>query len=166
MGDYTTHTIDTVARSIDGVITRSVDADDPFATDQIRMVSEHLRFLRERGGLAELRARHELRIYIDMARGVDALASIDGGAALIRRATEVMKDPFAGLPTLDRTAGMLREALSAAARNGLDRAAERVIMDRSADLVALQRWFFGPMGWDPDIAEVDSPFARGTTGGR
>lgn len=164
MGDYTTHTIETVARSVNSVITKSVDPSDPFARDQIRLVSEHLRFMRERGTLAELRARHELRIYVGMAQEVDAVVSLDAIADSICRGIAVMQDPFAGLHAIDRATGSLRELLSSAVRRGIEPEAARVIMAHSADLIALQRWFFGPMGWDPDIDEVDSPvpIASGT----
>jgi hypothetical protein len=160
MADYTTNTINTIVRSLETAVIPRVDPTDPFAVDQVRMVLSHIKFLEERATRIGSRARLELKGYVAMAQEVALTLTEDGDALTsltdaLTAGTRALNDPFTSVEELDRATGAIRTVLSRLARfRTLDAEATRIVCTASHAIVNMQRAYYGPMEWDPDVAAI------------
>jgi hypothetical protein len=160
MADYTDNALLASIKALDQVVLPAVDPADPLASEQLRLVSGFLKFLRSR--LPHWHARHhfELGHYLDLARQLTEEASNVSGevslrlhAALelaqavrtqeapsiqnVREATEALAAPIAAL-----------SRLAAGASPALRRRVEQKVMAASKRWVDMQRAWFLPQGFE------------------
>lgn len=166
MADHTRNTLGAATKALTDVIAPSVDAADPLAREQLKLVVAYLEFVRDRIDLMHDRARFELGHAIDMASAVSRHRSAlpdglveqltrraDEGVALLARADAATTELVASRAELD---AHLRDAVrvAGAADDPAAREVERAVLDLSGERIGMERAWYLPLGLDPRPAEV------------
>ena len=161
MSDAITSRLTACITSLDTVVAPAVDAGDPLATEQVRLVSRYIRFTGDRLDFLTERSYFELRIHLRMGGEVAALLRDAGrpDAELdraIAAATAVQDGPRARPSHVDDATATLKTAISRLARqsagwegDATGRAIAIAILDASQPMVDLHRVWFAPLGLEP-----------------
>lgn len=166
--DLTENDLRAAIKALADVVAPAVDPSDAIANEQLRLVTEYLRFLRQRVDLLHRRDRTELGHQLDMAHALLALdapcspglrhslqSSTDAGARLFdaAAATGVQhKTATAAIAAAVRECVRECAAWPAPARDRW----ERCVLDTSAARVAFEQAWYLPLGFEPAPAEVPS----------
>ncbi len=166
MADHTLNALRAAARAMDEVVIGAVDPTHPLAGEQARLVAKYLKLFVERNDLAYDRNRFELRHYLDLARALAAdAASVSPAIAqafdgAIAEGQRLYDSPGARLPALQEATRRLAGIAVALVRTAAEAEApvrhriEARVLDAAAALLAAQRAWFVPQGWEPDAREV------------
>jgi hypothetical protein len=166
MMDHSDTTLRAAIKALEEVVAPAVDPGDPLAGQQLRLVIDALRFLRDRVDHLHDRERFEVRHHLRLARAVapEAAAASPAAAHALREAIE------AGDAILDRSdartpelraasaalAAELRSLVRDAAGAGADARSriERLIVDGTRERIDADRAWHLPQGFDPDPGGV------------
>ncbi|MGE0233584.1 MAG: hypothetical protein AB7O39_00375 [Flavobacteriaceae bacterium] len=167
MTDCTENDLRAALKALDDVIAPSIDAADPLAGEQLRLVVEYLAFLKSRIEFIADRDRFELAHNIALSRALAADAGkIDAGLAVqLEAAGDMARSVFetagSGSAAMKRSAAMLaaliRELVRKAQHADVDARTriERTVLDVSGARIEFERAWFLPLGLDPAPAEVE-----------
>jgi len=167
MMDHTDDGLAAAIKALDEVVAPAIDAGNPLAVEQLRLVSRFLGFLRTRMPQEHARAHHELRHYLALAGDLVPLAPECASPPVRQRlieavaaATPIADDPLAtaqqlqgGIDTLSASISTLVRHV-AAAPDAVRLPVERAVVRASRSLLDAQRAWFLPMGFEPDPARV------------
>lgn len=166
MADHTDNALRASIKALDEVVAPAVDAANPLAVEQLRLVSRFLGFLRSRLQYQAERERFELRHYLALAntlRGDAALCAptcatligeaIDAGAMLVDRVDASTQDIRAAVDRLTAALGVLVRSV-ADADPALRQRVERAVVAASKSLFDVQRAWYLPIGFEPDPEQV------------
>lgn len=161
MADYTDNGLLASIKALEKVVMPALDGADPLATEQLRLVSGFLKFLRSRMEHGYPRQLFELDHSLRLAQQVAAdatllrspelsqrlAAAVAQGQALAAQAVPLPADVRSAAAELATVvAGVARAA--AVADAPLRRRIERQVMAGSKRWVEMQRAWFAPMGFD------------------
>jgi hypothetical protein len=180
MADHTDNGLRAAIKALDEVVAPAVDASNPLAVEQLRLVSRYLGFLRERLQYQSDRDRYELWHYTTLAQSLLALtqtqtqttsqsrsqsqsqsqsqsAQVDQRLAhAVVAAVPLCEDANVPLATIRAAIGSLTAAISALVRSvghvppSLRTPIERLVLEASKRLLDVQRAFYLPIGFEPD----------------
>lgn len=165
MVDTTDNGFRAAIQSLREIVQPAIDPAHPMAREQVALVIDWLEFQRTRLPMLGERQRAELAANLAMARGIDALALPLGDAALDRYIVEaqfMLDRPASTYREASGILASLEEALGIAVRLAsdlpeLDRAAvERIVVQGSESILALQRAWFVPYGLEADPGSIPS----------
>jgi hypothetical protein len=166
MADHTDNALLAAMKALDEVVAPAVDAANPLAREQLKLVSRYIGFLRTRLQYQAGRDRFELRHYLALARRLSphVLAAAVPGAAVFHRAIDL------GASRVDRTEASTAElraataalstAISMLVRSSAalgpepQRSIEIAVVAASKTLFDVQRAYYLPLGFEPDPALV------------
>jgi hypothetical protein len=166
MLDHSDNGLRAIIKSLRDVVAPALAADDAIARQELHFAQSNLQFLLERIDLIHLRERFTLRHYVTMAKAVrDAAEGKDEintiMAPAITVGDEVLTDPTAGTvayraATSALTAG-LREVIrtSGDVSDPIGARLKRLVVERSEDLIEMNRSWYLPLGFDPAPNEVN-----------
>ncbi len=184
MADHTDNGLRAAIKALDEVVAPAIDASNPLATEQLRLVSRYLGFLRERLHYQSDRERYELWHYTALAQSIltqmqpstqtqSPLAQIQQRLALaVVAAVPLCEDTSVALVKIRAALGPLTSAISALVRSvtnaqpSLRTPIERLVLDASKRLLDVQRAFYLPIGFEPDpslVPTMDSALAARLT---
>lgn len=164
--DLTENDLRAAIKALADVVTPAVDPKDALAIEQLRLVVEYLRFLRQRVDLLHQRDRTELRHQLDMAGALLALEA--PASAGLRQSLQSATETGARLfETAAATGAQIKAATAAIAavvRDSVREAAdwpahardrwEHSVLDASAARVAFEQAWYLPLGFEPAPSEV------------
>ncbi len=161
MADYTDDGLLASIKALEKVVMPALDASDPLATEQLRLVSGFLKFLRSRMEHGYPRQLFELDHSLRLARQVAADAALLDSPEVSQRLTaalaqgQAVAEKAVPLPAEVRSAAAeLATAVAGVARAAavadapLRRRIEQQVMAGSKRWVEMQRAWFAPMGFD------------------
>ena len=168
MADLTDNALRASIKALDEVVAPAIDASNPLAVEQLRLVSRFLGFLRSRLQYQAERERFELRHYLalantlrgDAASGAPPCAALIGeaiaaGAALVDRIDASTQDIRAAVNGLTAALSVLVRSV-ADADPVLRQRVERTVVAASKSLFDVQRAWYLPIGFEPDPDQVPS----------
>jgi hypothetical protein len=171
MADHTDNALRAAIKALDEVVAPAVDASNPLAREQLRLVSRYIAFLRERNHYQADRERFELRHYWALARSLRPHAlgcpipgagafdrAIDAAETLLDNADARAADLRVAIDSLTTAISMLARS-SAAFDADSRREVEAAIVDASKSLFDVQRAFYLPMGFEP-VPDLVPPLAQ------
>lgn len=176
MADYTDNVLRSSIKALDEVIQPALNPNDPLASEQLRLVSGFLKFLRARLDHRQPRHVFELNHYLTMAQDVlndarliseEAASRLD--KAIANAATISLKRDATLADIAGATAGLASSVsgvvrLAATARDDLRRSVEARVVEGSKRWVDMQRAWFLPQGFDlhpGDIPPLEEALASG-----
>ena len=151
--DHSDNALGAAIKALEEVVAPAVDPADPLAAEQLVLVIDSLRFLRERLDHLHDRARFDLRHHLRLAHAIAEDAALDEIAA----ASAVLANPEARTPELREVAAALAAALRNTVRDaGEDtrRRIERAIVAGSRERIQADRAWHLPQGFDPEPGAV------------
>ena len=166
--DHTANTLRAISKALTDVIAPALDPKDPLASEQLRLVSDYVNFMRQRLDHLGERRRFELHQQVQIA---SALVGMMGAAtAATQKALQtslsegrvVLALPGATTAQLTKAtaalAGAIRRLVREAARFSVDarRPIERCVVDASATQIMFERAWYLPLGFEPAAGEVTS----------
>jgi hypothetical protein len=166
MADLTDNGLRASIKALDEVVAPAVDAGNPLAVEQLRLVSRFLGFLRSRLQYQAERDRFELRHYLALAGALraDAAACGPSCATLIADAIDAGTTPFergdASTHEIRSAVERLTAAVSVLVRSVADadptlrQRVERTVVAASKSLFDVQRAWYLPIGFEPDPEQV------------
>ena len=175
MADHTDNQLRAAIKALRDVIAPAVDSADSLATEQLRLVTDYLEFLRERVDLLQDRRDFELRHHLDLARSLThAAAGIDDPALLeleasIERAADVEREHRPRAADVADATAAVAAATTAVLRaaDGWDdtvrRQVEALVIESSDAWIEAERAWFLPFGFDPsptDVLPLEEALAR------
>lgn len=166
MADYTDNAFLASIKALDKVVLPAVDANDPLAAEQLRLVSGFLKFLRTRMPHLDQRHFFELNHYLTLAEDVAADARLVGvevaqrlDAALAQaRAVQASARPDAA--AVQAASAALAAPISALVRSVADaetalrQRVEQKVVAGSRRWVDAQRAWFAPQGFELHADEL------------
>ena len=179
MADYTDNALRSSIKALDQVVLPALNPADPLASEQLRLVSGFLKFLRARLQYWHPRQLFELDHYLAMAREIAADARVLSAEvsarldAAVEKAAAMQRQPLAPVADLAAATAALAAAVSGAARiagtadDELRQRVERRVLEASKRWVDMQRAWFLPQGFDlhpadlPQLEELMSSHAPG-----
>jgi len=163
--DTTENTLRAVLKALDDVIAPAIDPSDGVAREQLRLVTDYIRFVQLRLDHLGDRERFELRHHLGLGRQLQALAA--PASESVRHALDEAIATGAGLLAGTHSMADLRAAnaaLAGAARRlvreaagypaGPRRAIEMTVLDASDARIDFERSWYLPLGFDPAPAEA------------
>ncbi len=169
MIDQTDDGLRAAIKALDEVVAPALDAANPLAVEQLRLVSRFLGFVRSRAEWQLPRDRFELRHQLELARVLHGLAPAEGAvpareglAEAIAAASTLPMQPDAPQAALRAAIDALSAASSVLVRSVADapeavrRPIEREVVRASRSLLDAHRAWFLPMGFEPDASQVPS----------
>lgn len=166
MADHTENTLRAAIKALTDVVAPAIRADDALAQEQLRLVTDYIRFIQQRLDHLAERHRFECTQYLALAQTVlplaasastgvrDGLAAAIAGAEALPGAARLADHREA---TAALTGAIRRLVREAAGYKAEARAAiERAVLDGSAALIDFERAWYLPMGFDPAPREVPS----------
>jgi len=164
MMDHSDTTLRAAIKALDEVVAPAVDPADPLAGQQLRLVIEALRFLRDRLDYLHDRYRFEVRHHLALARSIadDAADCSPTAARALRDAIEtgatVLERADARDPELRGASAALAAAIRMIVRDAAGakdearrRLEQRIVAGTRGQIVADRAWHW-PQGFDPDPA--------------
>jgi hypothetical protein len=151
---------------MDEVVLGAIDPSHPLANEQARLVSKYLKLVVDRLDFAYERNRFELAHYLEVATALqgDARRLSQAIGQLLVQATEEARElcnlPGAPAPALRAAAMRLAAILTALVRTAESadpetrQRVESTILDAAGALLAAQRAWFLPQGWEPDASGI------------
>ena len=161
MADHTDNALRAAIKALDEVVAPALDASNPLAREQLKLVSRYITFLRERNHYQADRERFELRHYLALARSLrpHALDCAIPGAGAFDRAIDaadtVVDNADARAADLRFAIDGLTTAITMLARRSAAfdavsrREVEAAVVAASKSLFDVQRAFYLPMGFEP-----------------
>ncbi len=163
MAEETVNALLAAARALEEVVAPALDAEQPLAVEQCRLVSQYLRFAAERVDLRYDLARFDLDHYLRMGAAVlerlaplgcpapDLESALGTGRGVLGRPGESPRD-------LEVATAALRTAVARLARTLDDEAARaavaEVVLAASRTHLSVRRGWYLPQGWEPNPASV------------
>lgn len=166
MADRNDGALQAAIKALEQAVLPAVDAGDPLATEQLRLVVGYLKLLRGRLGSIERRARFELQHHAAMARSLQGEFDAVGGEparraqAALAQAAPLLADPLAEPVAVRRTAALLAAAVSglvrvvANAEPGLRQRIESCVARQTRRWIDVQRAWFAPLGFELHAAQL------------
>lgn len=167
MADHTLDMLHSAIRAMEDVVLPTVDRRHPLALEQATLVTRILQLLAQRLPLAGARQRFELRQATELAEALQApaaevspaIAQALAQAAQTGRQLLVSPDSTpaalqAATRELGGLAAVLVEVANAHASRTCSAAIEHAVLQASAGVLAMQRAWFLPQGWEPDPSAV------------
>ena len=163
MANHADNDFRAAAQALMDVVAPAIDAQNPLARQQLKLVVDWLHFYRSRLPYNQDRERLELEVQLEMARAV-AAAAPDAAATALRAAIDGAATVHAGLgprPVQVRsvTAG-LEDEISALVRlsptfdEPARRSIERIVVRDTKALLDAQRAWFLPQSIEPDPGAI------------
>jgi hypothetical protein len=153
--DHSDNTLAAAIKALEEVVAPALDPADPQAAEQLVLVIDSLRFLRQRLDHLHDRARFDLRHHLALAHAISDDAPLE---AEIAAATMVYERAGARTPELRESAAELAAVLRTVVRETTDdvtrRRLERRILKGSWERIEADRAWHEPQGFDPDPATV------------
>lgn len=157
--DHSVNTLGAAIKSLYDVVAPAVDPTDPLATEQLRLVSEFLGFLRSRLPYLHDRSTLELRRAVALGRTIAEAAApvraVDSLWEAVADGEATLEDPRATQCGTDLAAARV----GAEMRNVIRHAAifdddvrsriERAVLDDVAATMDFYRGWYAPLGFDP-----------------
>src|SRR4051812_7850261 len=137
-------------RALEEVVAPALDPADPLAAEQLVLVIDNLKFLRERLDFLHDRARFALQHHLKLAHAVSADVALDDE---IEAATALLSNGAARTPELRDGAAALAAALRNAVREADEETRtriERTIVAGSRERTEADRAWHLPQSFDPD----------------
>lgn len=163
MANHADNDFRAAAKALLDVVAPAIDAHNPLARQQLKLVVDWLDFYRSRLPYNQDRERLELEVQLEMARAV-AAAAPDAAATALRAAIEGAATVHAGLgprPVEVRAVtARLEDEISAVVRRSpgfiepARRAIERVVVRDTKALLDAQRAWFLPQSIEPDPGAI------------
>ena len=155
MSDTTTNSLRGIIKTLGDVVMPAIPADDPLASQELKMVVRYLGFCRERVDHLYARARYELNFYAGMAAecrealGQAAPDSVRDLGAQVTKAKALLAEPGASIGAIrtqaqqimTRLSGLLGEMEDADALSRI----ERAVVRGSAEITAFDRSWYLPL---------------------
>lgn len=166
MADHSDNGLRAAIKALNDVVAPALDADNPVAQEQLRLVVQFLEFHRERLPHHVDRDRFELLRHVSLAQRLAEHtepwlpSETDELRAALAEAEEVGGLGWVRPQDARRATGSLETAISTVVRAaaGLDedprRQIERTVVEAAAGLLDGQRAWFAPQGFEPDPAAV------------
>ena len=168
MSDHTVIGLRAAIKSLKDVVSPAVDASNPLAVEQLRMVCGFLSMVCDRLPLRSERVRFDLRNAIELGEALAGCAAKCDREAVshldkaLQRGVSLMKDPDAVETDIQSATAHLSAATSALIRtsSAIDDATRRQI-DRAVAANAktwldVQRAWFQPLGFDTEAETLPS----------
>jgi hypothetical protein len=168
MADLTDNALRASIKALDEVVAPAIDASNPLAVEQLRLVSRFLGFLRTRLQYQAERERFELRHYLALTNALrgDAAScappcaalfdeAIAAGATLVDRIDASTQDIRTAVDRLTAALSVLVRSV-ADADPVLRQRVERTVVAASKSLFDVQRAWYLPIGFEPDPDQVPS----------
>ena len=166
MPDHTTIALRAAAKSLEEVVAPAVDSAHPLAGEQLALISRVLSFVEQRLGHQYPHDRFELLRHLELAESLAdhdlPEAVTDALADAIDEASAVAAEPCARTEDMQAATARLTAAISALIRaagaSDADTAREvnRTVLAASRELVAAQRAWFAPQGFETDPSALPS----------
>ena len=166
MTDHTENTLRAVSKALTNVVAPAVDAKNPLANEQLRLVIDYVNFVRQRLDRIGERERFELTQNVKMASALVGLtdpasavvrASLDTRLAEARAALVLAGAPLSRLRSASAgLSGAIRRLVreAAAFEPGARRPIERCVVDMSSTQIMFERSWYLPLGFEPAPGEV------------
>jgi hypothetical protein len=168
MADYTDNALLSCIKALDNVVLPAVDPADPLASEQLRLVSGFMKFLRSRLPYWQARQFFELHHYLGLARSLAADARLAPDEvsqrmdSAIEQANAVQLEASPPLAEIRAATAALAAPISALVRvvakadPGLRQRVEQKILSHSKQWVDMQRTWFLPQGFELRAGELPS----------
>lgn len=163
--DLTENDLRAAIKGLSDVVAPAVDPKDALANEQLRLVIDYLRFLRERIDLLGHRDRLELRQQVEAAQALIALDVADAPTAQALKAAA--QAGAADLANGDAAPGACKRstaAIAAVIRDGTRSARqwptaaarrwEACVLQSSLARIAFEQSWYLPLGFEPSPGEV------------
>lgn len=166
MLDHTDNTLAAAIKALDEVVAPAIDHANPLATEQLTLVVDALRVLRERVDHLPARHRFELGQHVASARllAPDAATASEPTRraldAAITRGAAALQDPDATTGELREAAARVAAVITALVResDGLDpdvrRRIETAVVTAAETQIEVDRAWHLPQGFDPEPDSV------------
>jgi hypothetical protein len=167
MADVTETGLRSAVKALVDTVAPAIDAKDPLAREQLRLVVDYLEFVGGRLDFMYPRDRFELRHHLAMGRtlqrlAADAVSASTAGllAAAIAAGEQCLGRLGAGPAELKAAGAALAAAIRELVREAVSfdaprrRSVERAVLDASDERVAFDRAWYLPLGFDPASGEV------------
>ena len=166
--DNTENTLRAVLKALTDVVGPAIEPSDVLAREQLRLVTDYVKFVQQRLDYLEARERFELRHGLALARAVAAIdapwsqpvrASL---ADAVAAGEPLVADAAAPVAALRAATAALGGAARRAVREsqgfpaGIRRAVELAVLDASEPRIRFERAWYLPLGFDPAASEVAS----------
>jgi hypothetical protein len=141
-------------RALEEVVAPALDPADPLAAEQLVLVIDNLKFLRERLDFLHDRERFDLHHHLKLAHAVSEDVALDDE---IEAAAALLSNAAARTPELRNGAAALAAALRTAVREADEETRsriERTIVAGSRERIEADRAWHLPQGFDPDPGSV------------
>jgi hypothetical protein len=170
MADHTDNGLRAAIKALTDVVAPALDAGNPVAREQLKLVVQFLEFHRERLPHALDRDRFELRQHLALAERLFELAPAEGLGTAIVHGRELDDAAWVRAADARRVTAALETACSAAVRRAAElepsvrRPIERAVVDAAGGFLDGERAWFAPQGFEPDPAALPTlEDALGTT---
>lgn len=164
MSDVTTNALRGIVKTLDDVVAPAIPADDPLASQELRMVVRYLAFCLERVDHLYARARYELNFYAGLAAECGRLLGPSGAetagelATLHGVAKALLAEPGAAIGALRARAQEIMTWLTRLLGETHDADAlskvERAVVLASAEITAFDRSWYLPLELERFPADV------------
>jgi hypothetical protein len=177
--DHTDNALIAAIKALDEVVAPAIDASNPLALEQLKLVSRFLGFLRQRLPYQGQRDRFELQHYLALARELSPLVVGASLASAAQRLNQGIDDAATTIEDRDVSSAQVRDAIDrlttaisvlvrsvGSAEPALRDLIERKVVSASAALFDMQRAWYLPMGFEPDperVPTVQATLAAGRT---
>lgn len=166
MQDTTLNGLKASIRALEDVIAPAIDATNPLAVEQLRMVRGYLTLVADRLPLRHDRLRHQAAGLLALGRGLLAHAAacgeeleraFQGAMDRVAAATAAIDTPEDGLM---QSGAALAAAVSALVRGCAVQdpktrdAVERAVLQASGAWIDVERAWFAPLGFDPEAKSL------------
>ncbi|MBH0118787.1 hypothetical protein ACWDUD_30150 [Rhodococcus sp. NPDC003382] len=162
--DHSRNTLGALRKSLVDGVAPAVDRSDPLASEQLPLVVDYLEFLGTRIYRIHERSRFELGEYLRMAEGLLARLPQPATATLaehIDAGRTARESASTGTTELIEWAGALATAVSTVVQDeslpdDVRRALGRWVVESSRPLLAFQRSWYAPFGFEADRGRLRS----------
>lgn len=163
--DLTENDLRAAIKGLSDVVAPAVDPKDALANEQLRLVIDYLRFLRERIDLLGHRDRLELRQHVESGQALIALDVADAATArALKAATQAGATDLANLEVAPGVCKRATAAIAAAIRDGTRSARqwpaasaqrwEACVLQTSLARIAFEQAWYLPLGFESSPGDV------------
>jgi len=165
--DNTENTLRAVVKALNDVVGPAIDPSDGLAREQLRLVTDYVKFAQQRLDYLEARERFELRHGLALAHAVESISGLWSG--LVRDALReaiatgepLVADASASAAALRQATAALGGAVRRAVREAqgfdpvLRRSVEIAVLEATEPRIRFERSWYVPLGFDPAPGEVE-----------
>lgn len=168
MADHSVNALHAAARAMEEVVLPAIDAKHPLAREQAGLVLRYLRLFEQRMDHAYQRNRFDLARACELGQALMA-PPFDVSAAItqalqtaIQTGQQLLSNPSSRPSALQQTTTEIARVTTAlirtlaAVRPEISAQVERLVLEKSAAWLGMQRAWFLPQGWEPDPSVVPS----------